>query len=251
MAMSVAGIDKLYLNDMNEERLQETKKIVEELKLDNTPEIILHPADVSCPLDMGEMFKKIDRLDYAINCAATLGPTKPILEMSLSEFDNLTDVNYRGAWICMKEELKCMLKNDIRPYKAFGLTAEESEKRGQRGAIVNITSKPGVFTTDSMGTYKASEAALTTLTKAIERDYGTPDRRIRVNAVCPGVVDTPSSQDLNKEQGEEMDRVIKNTPVGRLGFASEVADVVVFLCSGESSFIAGCDLYVDGGHQTT
>jgi NAD(P)-dependent dehydrogenase (short-subunit alcohol dehydrogenase family) len=253
IALAIAGIDTLYITDIKEEGLRDTHKALEALPLDDEwprPDIVAREADISCPLVISELFRQIPRLDYAVNCAGVLGSSKPTTEVSLAEFDSVTDVNYRGLWMCVKEELKLMLKNDIRPYNGIGLSARDARRRGQRGSIVTIASQLGIVGKSQSSAYTATKAAVCSLARSDSIDYSRPPHCIRVNAICPGIVETPMTTNL--ETGEPLSESVKEAvsiaPMNRMGLPSEVADAAVFLCSGESSFMTGTSMVVDGGY---
>lgn len=217
------------------------------------PKVIAQGGDLSCPLFVAALFREIPQLDYAVNCAGVYGYNKPTTEVSLAEFDNVTDVNYRALWMCMKEELKLMLKNDIKPYNGIGLSAQDAQTRGQRGSIVNIASQLGIVGLSHSSAYTATNAAVCSLGRSDSIDYSNPENRIRINTICPGVI--RSQYTTNWETGEPMSEKIKNmvavAPMNRMGLPSEVADAAVFLCSCESSFMTGTSMVLDGGYTIT
>lgn len=109
------------------------------------------PGNISDPKFIESLFQSIraapapfsGRIDYAVNCAGVNGNGQPTTETSLEDFDRINSINYRGLWMCAKEELKIMVEQDIVPWSG-GKTPAEKEVRGQRGAVVNIASQLGV-----------------------------------------------------------------------------------------------------------
>lgn len=252
VALTLAGICTIHLVDIKTAGLDDTKNTILSLPLPSYPEIFVHDCDISCPLSIRQLFARIPRLDYAVNCAGVLGPSKPVLEVSLAEFDNVNDINYRGLFMCQKEELRLMLKNDIRPFRGYScLNEEDAQVRGQRGAIVNIASQLGLVGKARTSAYSATKAAVLALTRGDALDYSMPPHHVRINAVCPGVIATAMAMGENGEVHPEMVESAKLAPMGRLGLPSEIADAAVFLCSGESSFMTGAGVVVDGGYVTS
>jgi NAD(P)-dependent dehydrogenase (short-subunit alcohol dehydrogenase family) len=253
LALAIAGVTTLYLNDIKEKTLRETQSLVEELPLEDgrrVPTVVSIAGDISCPLFVDSLFRQIPQLHYAVNCAGILGPDKLTTDTSLCEFDKVTDINYRAIFMCMKEELKIMMKNDIKPYSRIGVSSKDGQRRGQRGAIVNIASQLGIVGKSRNAPYTATKAAVCSLTRSDAIDYSSPPKSIRINAICPGVIKTPMT--TNPETGEpvseDMKKSVSIAPMDRMGLPSEIADAAVFLCSGESSFMTGASMVVDGGY---
>lgn len=177
-----------------------------------------------------------------------LGQDKPTGEVDLAEFDRLNSVNYRGLWMCVKEELKLMVKNELRPYTAFAVPQEEGRTRGQKGSIVNIASQLAIVGKTQASIYTASKAAVMSLTRSDSIDYSKPPHHIRVNSICPGVIATPMTTNEAGEVSDRLKAAINIAPMERMGLPSEIADTAVWLCSGESSFVTGAGIVVDGGY---
>ncbi|KAF2788577.1 short-chain dehydrogenase/reductase-like protein SDR [Melanomma pulvis-pyrius CBS 109.77] len=248
IALSVAGLTTLFITDINSVGLLETQSTITSLDLPSLPTIIPIAGDISSPSFIASLFGQIPHLDYAVNCAGVLGQDKPTAEVSLEEFDRLNGINYRGLWMCVKEELKLMLKNDIKPYRGFTMSADEARIRGQRGSIVNIASQLGIVGKTQAAIYTASKAAVLSLTRSDSIDYSKPPHHIRINSVCPGVIATPMTTQEGGEVSDRLKNAIKIAPMERMGLPGEIADAVVWLCSGESSFVTGTGLVVDGGY---
>ncbi|KAF2274060.1 NAD(P)-binding protein [Westerdykella ornata] len=233
IALALAGISTLHLVDIRSSGLDNTKNSILSLPLPTYPEIILHESDVSCVLSTTQLFSQIPRLDYAVNCAGVLGPSKPALEISIAEFDNVNDINFRAFWMCQKEELKLMLKNDIRPFRGYScLNEEDAQVRGQRGAIVNVASQLGIVGKARTSIYSATKAAVLAITRGDALDYSRSPHHVRINAVCPGFIATAMTAE-NGEVKEDIKEAVRLAPMERIGLPSEVADTVVFLCSGD------------------
>jgi NAD(P)-dependent dehydrogenase (short-subunit alcohol dehydrogenase family) len=166
------------------------------------------------------------RLDMAFNNAGIVGYTGDLADEPSSSFDAVTAVNLRGVWNCMKHELLQM--------RAQG-----------SGAIVNCSSLGGLVGGAGRASYHAAKHGVIGLTKSAAMDYAP--RGVRVNAVCPGVIDTPMASDLIHNQPEAMKEFMRDQPIARPGRADEVAAATLWLCSPGAGFVLGVALPVDGG----
>jgi len=166
------------------------------------------------------------RLDMAFNNAGIVGYTGDLADESAESFDAVTAVNLRGVWNCMKHELLHM--------RAQG-----------SGAIVNCSSLGGLVGGAGRASYHAAKHGVIGLTKSAAIDYAPLG--IRINAVCPGVIDTPMAADLIHHQPEAMKEFMRDQPIGRPGRAEEVAAAALWLASPGASFVLGVALPVDGG----
>lgn len=163
------------------------------------------------------------RIDMAYNNAGILGPMCDMTEETAEGFDGVTAVNLRGIWTCMKHELQQM------------------HKQGS-GSIVNCSSLGGLVGLPGRAGYHASKHGVIGLTKCAALDNAKLG--IRVNAVCPGCIDTPMGDAIDPEA---MKVFLKEQPIGRMGLPEEVASAVLWLCSPGASMVLGVALPVDGG----
>jgi NAD(P)-dependent dehydrogenase (short-subunit alcohol dehydrogenase family) len=163
------------------------------------------------------------RLDMAYNNAGILGPMCPMMEETAAGFDEVNAVNLRGIWTCMKHELLQMTKQGS-------------------GAIVNCSSLGGLVGLPGRAAYHATKHGVIGLTKSAALDCAA--KGIRVNAVCPGCIDTPMGGSIDPEAMKEF---LKDQPIGRMGRPEEVAAAVLWLCSSGASMVLGVALPVDGG----
>jgi NAD(P)-dependent dehydrogenase (short-subunit alcohol dehydrogenase family) len=184
-------------------------------------------ADVSLATDVETLIQSTvetyGRLDYAHNNAGISGDLALIGAYDEGDFDRVLSINLKGVWLCLKFEIIQMLKQG-------------------GGAIVNTSSQAGLAGSVGMSAYVSSKHGVIGLTKVAALEYAQAG--IRVNAVCPGVIDTPLIQRFSQEAQEKILQVL---PINRLGRSEEVANAVAWLCSDEAVYITGIALSVDGG----
>jgi NAD(P)-dependent dehydrogenase (short-subunit alcohol dehydrogenase family) len=167
------------------------------------------------------------RLDAAFNNAGVQSPVAETADANGEDFDRVIAINLRGVWNCMKYELRQM------------------RKQGS-GAIVNNSSLGGLVGIAGRGLYHASKHGVLGLTKSAALEYASMG--VRINAICPGIIDTPMVSGMLATQAEAMEELMKEVPIGRLGQPEEIAATVLWLCSPGASFVIGQALAVDGGY---
>src|SRR2546423_1063102 len=167
------------------------------------------------------------RLDAAYNNAGVQSPAVETTDASGEEFDRVNAINLRGVWNCMKYELRQM------------------REQGS-GAIVNCSSIGGLIGLPGRAIYHASKHGVIGLTRSAALEYAS--RGIRINAVCPGTIDTPMVADMLAKEPDAMKEIMRDQPIGRLGRPDEIAAAVLWLCSPDASFVIGHALVVDGGY---
>jgi len=168
------------------------------------------------------------RLDYGVNAAAIEFETAPLAECSDDEFDKMMAVNVRGVFLAMKQQIRAMLAH------------------GEGGSIVNIASSNSFRPQHNQPAYTASKHAVLGLTRSAAIDYAR--QGIRVNAVCPGAIDTPMLRTAMQRRNRKVEDVANRLSyLGRFGEPDEIADAVMWLLSDASSFTTGHALTVDGG----
>jgi NAD(P)-dependent dehydrogenase (short-subunit alcohol dehydrogenase family) len=167
------------------------------------------------------------RLDAAFNNAGVQSPAVETADATSQEFDRVNAINLRSVWLSMKYELLQM------------------RKQGS-GAIVNNSSIGGLIGIPGRAIYHATKHGVIGLTKSAALEYAS--RGIRINAVCPGAIETPMVADMIAKEPETMKDITKEQPIGRLGHPEEVASAVLWLCSPGAGFVIGHALAVDGGY---
>ncbi len=218
---------KLIIADMNEEGTQQTVHMITE----NGGEATGLQADMTRAAEVEALISKaVDtygRLDCAHNNAGILGtPFIRMTECSEAEWDQIMDINLKGVWLCMKYEIPQMLQQG-------------------GGAIVNTASAAGLVGSAAFPIYDASKHGVVGLTKSAALQFA--QQGIRVNAVCPGVIQTPMVDRGIEANPRFEEGAARTNPSGRLGKPEEVAEAVVWLCSDAASFVTGHAMSVDGG----
>ncbi|MBF8795671.1 SDR family oxidoreductase [Pseudomonas monteilii] len=173
-----------------------------------------------------QVIEAYGRLDYAFNNAGIEIEKGRLAEGSEAEFDAIMGVNVKGVWLCMKYQLPLMLA-------AGG------------GSIVNTASVAGLGAAPKMSIYSASKHAVIGLTKSAAIEYAK--KGIRVNAVCPAVIDTDMFRRAYEADPRKAEFAAAMHPVGRIGKVEEIASAVLYLCSDGAAFTTGHSLAVDGG----
>jgi NAD(P)-dependent dehydrogenase (short-subunit alcohol dehydrogenase family) len=214
------------LADWNEKAV---RSATEELAAQGHKALAIH-CDVADDAQVEAMVEQtvatFGRLDAAYNNAGVQNIVAETADAPREDFDRVMAINLRGVWSCMKFELRQM------------------RKQGS-GAIVNCSSLGGLVGAPGRGTYHAAKHGVIGLTKSAALEYVS--RGIRINAVCPGIINTPMVAGMLATQAEAMKELMKDVPIGRLGRAEEIADAVLWLCSPAASFVIGHALAVDGG----
>jgi len=193
-------------------------------------EAIFIPCDVSDTVQVKAMIEKTiatyGGIDFAFNNAGIEGETANTQECSEENWDKTMAVNLKGIWLCMKYEIPEMLKHG-------------------KGVIINCASVAGLVGFGGLPAYVASKHGVIGLTKTAALEFAK--KGIRVNAVCPGIIETPMMDRLSGNDLEAIARFSAMEPMGRYGKPEEIANAVIWMCSDDASFLTGHAMAVDGG----
>ncbi len=189
-----------------------------------------HVCDVTVQQEVKEVFSKIGKVDILVNSAGVshVGNVESTTE---SDFDRLYNVNVKGVYNCMQAAVSIMKKN-------------------KSGVILNLASIANNIGLADRFAYSMSKGAVYAMTLSVAKDY--IHEGIRCNCISPARVHTPFVDDFIKKnypgrEKEMFEKLSKSQPIGRMATPEEIASLVLFLCSGEASFITGCDYPIDGG----
>ena len=178
---------------------------------------------------VASVVERFGRLDYAFNNAGISDTPKRLVDFEAESWHHMIEVNMTSVFYCMKHEIRQFLNQETRDER--------------RGAIVNTSSGAGIIAAPGQPHYTAAKHGVLGLTKVGAQEYGAEG--VRVNAICPGVTDTPMvTSSLPKEI---LDQVLKTMPEGRMGRPDDVAAAAIWLCSDEARWVNGQSLIVDGG----
>jgi NAD(P)-dependent dehydrogenase (short-subunit alcohol dehydrogenase family) len=215
----------VVLADVSDQGNQETARMIAELGRRSLAVRcdVTRSEDVQAALN--QAVEAFGRLDIAFNNAGAEQKPSVTTDITEEEWDRIIAINLRGVFLCMKCEIPLMLQ-------------------GGGGAIVNNSSGAGVKAF-GRGAAAAAKHGVVGLTKDAALDYASSN--IRINAVCPGIVDTEMMQRFTGGTSEGRDRVIAQEPIGRMGTPDEIAAAVLWLCSDAASFVIGHAMVVDGG----
>jgi NAD(P)-dependent dehydrogenase (short-subunit alcohol dehydrogenase family) len=175
---------------------------------------------------VAEAVARHGRLDVAANCAGVGGGHGATHDYPEADFDRIVAINLRGTWLSMRAELEVMLQ-------------------GGGGAIVNVSSTLGLRGSPFAAPYSASKHAVLGLTRTAALEYA--QQGVRVNAVCPGGIDTPMMDETFERFPGFRETLTAYVPMGRMAGPEEVAGAIAWLCSDAASFVTGEAMTIEGG----
>ncbi|MBP1622935.1 MAG: short chain dehydrogenase [Acidobacteria bacterium] len=217
---------KVVIADIDVKRGEETLHRVK----DAGGNAIFVKTDVSSEPDVEALVQKAvetyGKLDCAFNNAGIHKQFVSTIDFTLADWDEMINVNLKSVWLCMKYEIRQMLRQG-------------------KGAIVNTSSAAGLVGAPSNPAYPASKHGVVGITKSTALEFAR--KGIRVNCVCPGPTRTGMNESLAATNPEMVKAMDQKVPMGRIGEPEEVAAAAIFLCSDEASYITGHALPVDGG----
>ncbi|EGX94840.1 oxidoreductase, short-chain dehydrogenase/reductase family [Cordyceps militaris CM01] len=235
ISFAAEGCTKITIADTTNAGLLSTQQAIEAI----APEahVLVASMDVRVEQDVvqavADTVQRFGRIDYAVNCAGIYGPGAASPDVAPSDFDDVFAVNARGVWLCAREQTRQMKTQEPLP--------SHDGRPGSRGAIVNVASSLGISPIPGKTPYAASKAAVIQMTKSDALDCSPSN--IRVNAVAPGITDTPFTAEI-PDDGE----AVRAMPVPRKSTPQEIADVILFAASSKASFLQGAIISADGGH---
>lgn len=194
-------------------------------------DVLVLAADVAVESEVQDCIARAvahyGRLDAAFNCAGIQSPAVDVPDVPNEEYERIEAVNMRGVWNSMKHQLTHMRSQGF-------------------GAIVNCSSMGGLVGLPGRAAYHATKHGVLGMTKSAALEFAA--RGIRVNAVCPGIIETPMVSRMLEGEESIMNDMMRDVPIDRLGRPEEIAAAVLWLCSDQATFVIGHALAVDGGY---
>ena len=226
----------VVINARNEEELRRAAEDISK-SIKDGGKVISIPGDISqehlCISLIDGAVKQFGRIDVLVNNAGIGGESKKIHDITEKDWDEVIDINLKGAFLCIREAVKNMIKN-----------GSSIHDRVNNYSIINISSVHEQTPQPESAPYAASKGGMEMLTKTVALELA--DKGIRVNGIAPGAIATDMNKEVleNREKKEKKEQRI---PVHRIGQPEEIAKVALFLASSDASYIAGTTIYVDGG----
>src|ERR671932_1888772 len=222
----------VVINARNEEELKQAANDISN-SIKDAGRIVSVPGDISqepvCISLIESAVKQFGRIDVLVNNAGIGGQSKKIDELTEKDWDEVIDVNLKGAFLCTREAVKNMMKDG---------------NNSNNYSIINISSVHEQTPQPESAPYAASKGGMQMLTKTIALELA--EKGIRINGIAPGAIATDMNKELLENQ-KEKEKKEQEIPVHRIGQPEEIAKVALFLASSGASYIVGTTIYVDGG----
>ena len=236
IAMEFAKVGySVIINARNEEELKQAAEDISK-SVEDGGKVVSIPGDISqehvCISLIEGAVKHFGRIDVLVNNAGIGGESKKIHELTEKDWDEVIDVNLKGAFLCTREAVKKMMKNG------------SNEVNNRKYSIINISSVHEQTPHPQSAQYAASKGGMEMLTKTVALELA--DKGIRVNGIAPGSIATDMNKELLENQ-QEKEKKEQQIPVHRIGKPEEIAKVALFLASDDASYVAGTTIYADGG----
>ncbi|HYY50835.1 MAG TPA: glucose 1-dehydrogenase [Nitrososphaeraceae archaeon] len=225
----------VVINARNEEELKQAANDISN-SIKDAGRIVSIPGDISqepvCISLIESAVRQFGRIDVLVNNAGIGGESKKINELTEKDWDQVIDVNLKGAFLCTREAVKNMMKD------------ENNNNNNSNYSIINVSSVHEQTPQPESAPYAASKGGMQMLTKTIALELA--EKGIRINGIAPGAIATDMNKELLENQ-KEKEKKEQEIPVHRIGQPEEIAKVALFLASSDASYIVGTTIYVDGG----
>jgi glucose 1-dehydrogenase len=229
----------VVINARNEEELKQAAKDISN-SIKDAGRIVSIPGDISqepvCISLIESAVRQFGRIDVLVNNAGIGGESKKINELTEKDWDQVIDVNLKGAFLCTREAVKNMMKD--------GNNNNNNNNNNSNYSIINVSSVHEQTPQPESAPYAASKGGMQMLTKTIALELA--EKGIRINGIAPGAIATDMNKELLENQ-KEKEKKEQEIPVRRIGQPEEIAKVALFLASSDASYVAGTTIYVDGG----
>ena len=228
---------------MNARHEQQLKQAAEEISnsIEDEEKIVSLAGDISqehiCVSLVEKAVRQFGKIDVMINNAGIGGESKKIQELTERDWDEVIDINLKGAFFCTREAEKNMVSR-------LGNERNADNNKNYNCSIINISSVHEQTPHPQSAQYAASKGGMEMLTKTAALELA--DKRIRVNGIAPGAIATDMNKELLENQ-QEREKKEQQIPLHRIGSPEEIAKVALFLASDDASYISGTTIYVDGG----
>ncbi|KAH8889067.1 NAD(P)-binding protein [Thozetella sp. PMI_491] len=244
LAYARYGAVGLVLGDIDEKGLQETARQAKQQATNPNFSVYASYVDVRSFESVQKLFQeavaRYKRIDYSVTTAGIFATGGLLADNDLAFYDNIQNTDAKGVLHHTKAAIQVMLKQE-----SVVIQGHDRARIIGRGAIVNVCSAAGLVAIPGTIEYNAAKFAAVGITKTAANEYGAS--QIRINAVCPGGIETPLFERLASANPTFRDKLVDSTPLKRIGDVDEVADSILFLTSTAGSYVHGASFTVDGG----